>query len=768
MISDVVSSEAIQQSSPLQYEIINNSIIFTHQNDTKYVITIVEENIVRIRVWPQGKPLTERTWSIINSSQAEDVPFEGNKRHDDIISMKINYTVDKTNLTVFTGNLKLEINLYRKFAITWKNASSDLILATDNHLIPYEFTPSRRHTLSRFPNEYYYGLGEKSGPMVKNGRRYRMRNTDAFGYNAELSDPLYKHIPFYITLRECEGFGLFYDTSFDCTFDFGCEIDNYYGDIRYFETVDYDLDYYFIYGPLISNVVERFTNLTGRPPLPPKWTLGYLGSAMKYTDAPNAQEMLAEFVKKCEQTNITCTGFHLSSGYSMSDDGKRYVFVWNKSRIPLPSKMTETFHNTNMKVIANIKPALLNTHPLYEECHQLFIKNRLTNEPDLQPFWGGTGSHLDFTNPETILWWQKKIQEQLLFYGVDYTWNDNNEFNIRDSQARCNNFGHSLPIEGLRPIQTLLMVKASYDAQIKNNSILRPFVLSRAGSPGLQRYAWTWTGDNRCSYHTLKYNIPMGLGLSISGISFYGNDVGGFTGDIPSPALFVRWVQNGIFYPRFCVHSWRINGEENALWMFPNMLPIIHEALNFRTSLLPYLYCLLWETSQTGSPVTRPTVYHYQHDPNCYEQSYEFLLGKWLLVASVYEENATKRIIYLPIGNGWYNFHTGTFYNGGQTVTIDSPLNVFPLFAREGALIPMRRNDRLEIHAFSYQINGTTTFPFYDDDGITFEHKQGQFKLHTLSLHCNENQIQVSSDGLDVDWIFYGSERENSRSVLYK
>lgn len=741
----------------------NHGVVFTAGNSpAKYTVTILTDNLLRVRVWPKGEPSTTRTWAIVDKD-TNDVPYEGRLRHqipranfsDDPCVFKVVEVNDE--VVIATETVTCRVHLHKPFTLKW--TVNNEILLQDNPVCSYEYHPSTqqiRHTLSRPSSDddyHYYGLGEKSGPIDKKFRRYRMRNTDAMGYNAEHSDPLYKHVPFYITLRREHAFGLFYDTTYDCTFDFGCELDNYFGEMLYFESKDPDLDYYFINGPCIEHVVQQYTKLTGRCPLAPKWTFGYLGSAMKYTDASNAQDMLKKFIDKCAKYDIECTGFHLSSGYSMSsNDGKRYVFVWDKQRVPSPLTVTDNFHRAGMKLLANIKPAMLTTHPHFHECRSLFIQDEQRQQPDLAPFWGGLGAHLDFTNPATVAWWKSQVTEKLLANGIDCTWNDNNEFNVRNHRAICFN-GQS--IEGLRPVQTILMVKASFDAQKQANPTQRPWLLTRAACAGTQRYTGTWTGDNRCSWNTLKYNIPMGLNLSLSGFPLIGHDVGGFAGAKPSLELFVRWVQNGIFHPRFCVHSWRPNqndnsddNSENSLWMYEDALPLIHDALRFRQRLQPYFYSLCHEATINGHPLIRPTVYHFQSDRHCRTQSFEFLLGPWLLVASVCEENATTRTLYLPSGTKWYDFWTDEIYDGGQTVTVPAALDMFPLFVREGALLPFQTDEQLEMRVYPFESTGNSEWSLYDDDGETMDYcneSKVKFDLQTVRLACEPDHIHLQT-----------------------
>jgi hypothetical protein len=255
-------------------------------------------------------------------------------------------------------------------------------------------------------------------------------------------------------------------------------------------------------------------------------------------------------------------------------------------------------------------------------------------------------------------------------------------------------------------------------------------VLTRAACPGLQRYAQTWSGDNTSSWHTLRWNLPMGLGLSLSGMPNTGHDVGGFFGDPPDPELFVRWVEAGVFQPRFSIHSVGLTGLAPDPWMYPEVLPIIRDWIRFRYRLIPYLYTLLFESARTGQPITRPLVYAFPDDPRCQTESFEFLLGPGLLVVPVTEPGARHWPVYLPAGTDWCDFHTGNWHPGGQTIEVAAPLERIPLFAPTGALIPngkpMRHvgaepDDVREILTFPHPEACSGTFTLIEDDGVSTE-----------------------------------------------
>jgi len=720
-------------------------------------VSALEEDLIRVRVLPDGKPRLDRTWLVLD--RAGEMPREGRNREDlsPFSLPAIESEIEERQITLLTTALKLTIAL-DKFALRWETAHGDYLAADVEHGA-YRFARAGqqiRHRMVSVAGEHYYGFGEVSGALNKAGSRLLMRNMDHPGYSARNGSPLYKHFPYYITWnpQTRQAFGLFYDNLATTRFDLRHSGTAAADGQRTYAAEGGDLDYYFIYGPSIREVVEKFTRLTGRMLMPPRWSLGYLGSTMNYTEAPDAQAQLASFGQKCDQYQIPCDLFHLSSGYTLGADGKRYVFTWNRSRVPEPEKMTADFHRHGIRVSANIKPALLTTHPRFEEVKALgaFIREPDSDTPQLFEFWGGTAAALDFTNPVTVDWWKKQVKEQLFEYGIDNTWNDNNEFEVTQPDARCMGFGREIPISLARPLQTLMMMRASYDIQLENAPDERPFLISRAGAPGMQRYVQTWSGDNLTSWQTLKYNIPMGLGLNLSGVANTGHDIGGFAGASPSPELFLRWVQNGIFLPRFTIHSWKPESKTTEPWMYPQILPRVREAILFRYRLIPYMYNLEAEAAQTGHPILRPLVYQFPNDPTCADESFDFMLGSSLLVASITSPGVRRREVYLPSGQKWYDFYTGKTFAGEQTILAEAPLDHIPLFVPEGGMIPMgevvhplyqAHDDVRRVLVFPHLQSGSSALALTEDDGHSLAYKRGESSTLHLFLTSSPQTLEL-------------------------
>jgi alpha-glucosidase len=290
----------------------------------------------------------------------------------------------------------------------------------------------------------------------------------------------------------------------------------------------------------------------------------------------------------------------------------------------------------------------------------LFIRDSETDAPERSSFWDDEGSHLDFTNPQTVAWWQDGVTRQLLEMGIDSP--GMIITNLKSGMAKP-----AVTALARHRHQAYSPGDAAADDARLNGSpaafraTKRPYLISRSGCAGMQRYVQTWSGDNRTSWETLRYNTRMGLGMSLSGLYNVGHDVGGFSGDKPDAELFVRWVQNGVMHPRFTIHSWNDDQTVNEAWMYPGVTPAIRSAIELRYRLLPYLYTLLWQAHADDEPMLRPTFLDHEHDPQTFEECDDFLLGRDLLVASVVEPDQRQRRVWLPENcSGWYDFYSGS------------------------------------------------------------------------------------------------------------
>ncbi|KAB8293602.1 TIM-barrel domain-containing protein [Bifidobacterium avesanii] len=647
-----------------------------------------------------------------------------------------------------TGTAKLTVILYKEpFGVEIRDAATGAVLHRDlrERSFMEDSNGRRMHYSVIGEHDHCYGFGEKTGPLNKLHRRMRMHNVDACGYDAELSDPLYKHIPFYIrfndeTRRAC---GMFYDNPHDATFDMGRERSGYWERYCLYEVDGGDVDWFFINGPTIPDVVRRYTDLTGKSALPPIGDTGYGHTTMYYTELErDADDAIVAFAERCRREGIPLDAFALASGYTCMPNGKRYQFHWNEAKFKDPAGFVARMKELGVAVTPNVKPGILTTHPDYDEYDRsgAFVRAADGERTQRQRYWGGFAGFPDFTSAAAREIWERHMTEALLDNGIDGIWDDNCEFEIDDADARVDADGSPRAVGGMRPALTNMMAFTSTEALLRHNPDRRPYVISRAGYAGIQRYAQTWAGDNATSWKTLRWNIATILGMGLSGAANHGADIGGWFGPRPEPELLVRWFQEGAFMPRFMTNSSNTDNTVTEPFMYPSYTPYIADAVRLRYRLAAAMYSLLRLASVEGDPVMRPLVYEFPDDPRCWDEGCEFMFGADLLVANVLEPGATEWPVYLPAGCDWYEWGTRRRHAGGQTVTVPVDLGTIPMFLRAGAVLPLSPDvtnlhtqpiERLEVLVEPSRANA---FALYEDDGASNAYRHGNYLLTTLAV----------------------------------
>ncbi|MGI8893265.1 MAG: TIM-barrel domain-containing protein, partial [Bacteroidia bacterium] len=447
-------------------------------------------------------------------------------------------------------------------------------------------------------NECFYGLGDKTTDLNLRGKRLINWCTEFYGFHKNI-DPLYKAIPFFYGLHNKIGYGIFFDNSFKSFFDFGNESSN----VNSFWAEGGELNYYFIYGPSLTEVAEKYTTLTGVPEMPPLWSLGYHQSKWSYYP----ESMVKEITHQFRDREIPCDVIHFDIDYM---DGFR-CFTWDKDRFPEPAALLENLEKNGFKSVVIIDPGI-KIDPDYwvykEGVSNRFFCRRPDGDFVTGKVWPGDCHFPDFTNPEVREWWANLFNE-LVNKGVDGVWNDMNEPSIFEITTFPNDVRHNH--EGLKVshrrghnVYGMQMARATYEGRKKNNPEKRPFVISRAGYAGVQRFSSVWTGDNVSNWdHIWMGNIQCQR-LSISGISFCGSDIGGFLGE-PNGELFLRYIQSALFHPFFRAHSSSDQGDKEP-WAFGKKYELlIKQVIELRYRLLPYLYTAFYQYVNKGTPILR-------------------------------------------------------------------------------------------------------------------------------------------------------------------
>ena len=725
-------------------------------NSVEIRILFLTDSILRIRAGFDGD-FAEESYSLVMTAWEDrmDDFLKGRRTRVEAADAVLS---DGDREAVIEGRILKVVVEKDPFRICVYDKEGTLLHADIVDLAYMEDSNHRRiHTSEISPEDCFYGFGEKSGSFNKAQKFMGMSPKDAMGYNPRETDSLYKHIPFYIKLNRGtrKAVGYFYHNTCECDFDMGREKSNYWKPHSRYRTDGGDIDLFLIAGPSVRQVVERYTDLTGKSAMLPRYALGYLGSSMYYPELDNdCDDAILDFIDTTREEKIPVDGFQLSSGYCTveTDKGiKRCVFTWNKKRFKDPREFFAQMEKRGVTVSPNVKPGILLIHPKLDEMKAkgMFIKASGSDEPGIGTWWGGKGVFADFTNPSTRTYWKEMLKENVLEYGTSSVWNDNCEYDsLVDKDCRCDFEGKGGTIGQLKSVMSNIMCHITDEAIHETFTNTRPYIVCRSGHCGIQRYAQTWAGDNLTCWDSLKYNIATILGMSLSGVANQGCDIGGFYGPSPEAELMVRWIQNGIFQPRFSIHSTNTDNTVTEPWMYGDCTDYIREAIGLRYQLSPYLYSLMERAHETGLPIMEPMCSAFQEDVKCYEEGVDFMLGDSLLVANVVEKGAVSRKVYLPEGETFYDFYTRAAYEGGRTVELPVDLGSIPLFVRSGAIIPMAedRLDNLKTQQAEHlrilcAADRDGRFELYEDDGISMDYEKGGCLKTSITMTAGERTV---------------------------
>lgn len=601
------------------------------------------------------------------------------------------------------------------------------------------------------PDEKFFGLGEKAGPLNKRGRQWVLWNTDN-PHHDNNSDELYQAIPFYVGLRDGRAYGIYFNNSYRSKFNFGAGNQRY----AFFSAEAGNLDYFFIFGPQVARVVQTYTELTGRTPMPPKWALGYQQCRWSYFPQGEIIRLAETFREKQIPADVIYLDIHYMDGYR--------VFTWDKNRFPDPQGMIQTLREMGFKVVVIIDPGV-KVDEKYRIAQEGLEGGHFVKYPDGELYvgevWPGEAYFPDFSRAETRQWWGRQFGD-FLDTGVKGFWNDMNEPAVWGQafpeEVIFDDQGRFSSQKKLHNLYGFLMAKACSDGVRQLRPDERVLVITRAGFAGEQRFTAVWTGDNHATEDHLEMGIRMMQGLGVSGIPFVGTDVGGFQGT-PTHELFVRWIQTGLYSPFFRTHS-HFGSTDQEPWSFGEVVEkIVKECIRQRYAILPYLYSLFYEAHRTGAPLLRPLFWHHQDDENVHSNDFQeqFLVGRHLLVAPVTRDGHRLRKVYLPEGD-WLDLNTETVYAGKQTIIVEAPLEQVPKFLHAGGILPSREPeqyvdeqplDRLFLDVFPGE--KASSFEHYEDDGVSYAYESDSYRLTEFTVEREKSGV------------FFGKKRLHDR-----
>ncbi|MGH9546594.1 MAG: glycoside hydrolase family 31 protein [Terriglobales bacterium] len=763
-----VGSAAAQTTSASQPAITLESVTDSHPRrdgidiqagPASLRITALRDDILRVRIAPGGAFPEDASWAVLPEPRGK--------------SVEVQPTQDSASIGFRTAALEVRVERAPLRLVVRDLAGN--IISADALGRPARFQAGGFSVYKTMPgDEHYFGLGDKAGTFDRRNQAYTLWNTDIG--TQEAIDPIYKSIPFFLAIGGGRSYGLFLDNTWRTWFDFGKQSRDEYS----FGAEGGPLNYYLIYGPTPKQVVEGYTYLTGTHPLPPLWALGFQQCRYSYT--PESQ--FRGIADRLRKDKIPSDVLYLDIDYQ----DRNRPFTVNPQTFPnFPGLVSDLrkqhFHLVTITDL-HIAHVANQGYAPYDsgEAGDQFVKKADGSEY-VGIVWPGPAVFPDFTRAQTRDWWGG-LYKEFVKDGVAGFWNDMNEPAVFDGP------GKTMPLDNIHRIEEpgfatrtathseihnifgLENARATYEGLLKLRPDERPFVLTRATFAGGQRYGFTWTGDNSSTWNHLRLATQQLLNLGLSGISFVGDDIGGFNGS-PPPDLLTRWIEVGAFNPMYRDHTTKGSMMQEVWVHGPEQEKIRRRYIETRYRLMPYIYSLAEESSRTGLPMMRPIFLEFPEVFTPPSNGFgnldsEFLLGPSLLVApQPFAETMDDYVVSFPKGP-WYDFWTGLkapapvpeptiveIASAGPGTVFPAPskihpvLETLPVYVRGGSILPLQPliqstdetpSGRLVLRVYpGPQCSGS----LYLDDGHTFRYQHGEFLRQAFTCQSEDNSVRV-------------------------
>ncbi len=697
--------------------------IEAERDGTVVRVTGSDAGSIRVELFPSGAAPPERaSWAVLPDWWSCDIEVERTGPHA--------FRTELLAVSIDPSTLAVEIA---------DRAGRSLFRGHGRDAVRHD-EPGFRLRAAAPDGTLYYGLGDKPDALEKRGRAYAMWNADRYGFG-EGWDPLYKSLPFLLAVdRDAVASGLFVD----CTHRIGFDLAATEADVLAIAADAPTLRFHVLAGPDPKAVLRRFASLVGRPPLPPIWSLGYGQCRYSYDSAEQALAV----VRGHRERSIPLDAIWLDIGFQ----DRNRPYTTNPDTFP---SFAEAIEEASALGVRTVVIADLHVPAVPGEDYAPYTTgvegDHFVKDADGTVYtgevWPGPCHFPDFTREATRAWWGT-LAAQFVADGVAGFWNDMNEPAVFDGPGKTMPVDTVHRIEGggfathltthreIHNVYGMQNARATHDGLLALRPDRRPYVMTRAGYAGSQRYAVTWTGDNTSSWNHLKLSTPQLLGLGLSGFGLAGCDIGGFKGS-PSPELLTQWIATGVFNPLFRNHT-DLGSQNQEAWVHgPEHETLRRRAIETRYRLLPYLYTAVEEMTRTGVPVMRPMFTEFS-DPALARVESRYMFGPLLMVAPPPDETLDDHLVCLPDGTDWFSFWSGApiVPDKDRTVRFGKRNGFVPVLVRAGSILPMgkpvestaRRRGALRLHVFpNAAAGGDASGTVYDDDGESFAYRHGQF-----------------------------------------
>jgi alpha-glucosidase (family GH31 glycosyl hydrolase) len=709
------------------YTVDGTGVIFNFDKAPKVKVDFMNDEIARVWMEPTGIFNKDKSF-VVNNESAVVTPS---------VSDAGDYIKISTSV--------LTVRAYKApFRIEYYDAANTKLITgeAEDGGLKYDGDTGVYATMKMGEDEHFYGLGmdRDSKTLDRAGQKIVMKNDmvggDTSGNVSDISGTFF---------TSTKRYGIFFDNTYEkTTFDMGATNKNEYT----FSAPNGEMVYYFMNGESLGKIMENYSQLSGKAPLPPKWALGYIQSKFGYESWDEVNEVVDKFREK----GIPVDGMVLDTYWAPQN---HYFDMSWSSNFANPKEAMDALAAKGIKMTNIVDPYVQVTSDIFQEGDKngYFVKDS-NGKTIIYDAWYGKSGLIDYTNPEASKWYANKVK-QLHDAGVKGWWIDLNEpEKVTDSLRDQFKEGNASEI---RNVYALNEAKAFYDGQ-RSYTDERVWSLARSGFSGIQEYGTTvWSGDINSTWNAFTHNLELGLSTGMSGMPYFTNDTGGFREGPPSAELYTRWMQATAFMPIFRAHgddSANQGKGEREPWAFgAEAEGITTNVIKQRYKLLPYIYTTAKDTYETNKPIMRPLIMDYTNDAQVAKLQDQWMFGASMMVAPVHTEGATSRSVYLPQGT-WYDWNDGTKkYKGGNSIDYAAPLDKIPVFVKSGSIIPIaqdmnyvgeKADDYIDLKVYPNASGEETKFSLYEDDGKTYSYEKAQSATTDITTKKRNGTIDLN------------------------
>jgi len=635
----------------------------------------------------------------------------------------VHYAIQDKDSYLFIETEKLNIHAYKnpfKLDVFDKNGQSLYSELKGQRL----FADSVKNVVALQPDEHFFGLGERMDFLDQRGKKVYLnvelgRGAKPAVGGKDILRANYCPVPFVMSTK---GYGIFFHTGYPTEWNMGWDSKDWYS----FKAFGGELDYYFIYGPDFYTLIDRYTDLTGKSPMLPRFAMGlhvgtYSGGTWKYESA-TGDRYPVQLARRLRMEGVPFDLLWLDSTWRMFNStfgNGGCTFEW-RDTFKDPNQMFKDVYAENVKMMGLHVRSILDNGPEFKLLDQAREKGNI-----LVPHAGSEGL-VNFFDPAAVDWWwengaRKVVDKGAMFFKTDvggtYRLNENASPEEKSKAAALHN------------LFPLAYAEAPY-RKFEEQNQMRGLTHTREGYAGIQRYPYIWAGDWGSEWQWFEPVIRAGLNIGMSGVGNWTHCMGVFEQYSPyDTELYIRWCQFGMFSPIAMVFGMD-HPRYHEPWTYgKEALENFKKYARLRYSLIPYIYTLSYRLHQTACPMMTPLVMDYPQDENTYNLSRQYMFGPWMMVCPVTTKGALSQPVYFP-GGEWFDYETGERIAGRQYKSFLTPIDLLPIYIKAGAIIPMQQpmewvdQEPVDVLTLDVYPSGNTSFEMYEDDGLSLDYKR--------------------------------------------